>query len=203
MKIVFAFVAGIVAALASMAFAVERESSALCDTIEFQGKTWKHNPDNRVAVEEYRGNAALHLYGGDKPAYLSGVKFREGALEVDLARTDRKPPGIGFRGRDNGNWRNVILFNLRKAEHQDTREFVEQGVGTRRNGTVLLLNIRTPDPCKWLHVKATVQGRKVAVYLNGNAKPSIEVDGMFDEDEEGVVGLYGQGCFANFRYTID
>jgi UDP-N-acetyl-D-mannosaminuronic acid transferase (WecB/TagA/CpsF family) len=112
------------------------------------------------------------------------------------------------------NWHNTIIFNRWPGKDQDKSDIVEQAVVTRRNGTVLVLNIRgsgqdsIPDRMdgpEWFHAKVVVQGDGVKVYLNGGEEPSIEVGAVFDGDRKGVLGLCGGGglgfYFANFRYN--
>jgi len=209
MRGVLTFGAATIAVLGSTTFAQPTSSP---NTIEFEGKKWECHSADRVAVKEYRGKTALRIYGGyDTAAYLPDVEFHDGTIEVDMAALDRSLPGIGFRGRDNGNWCSKILFNHWRGEDQDQGEFVEQAVVTRRNGTVLVLNIRGSgqdntrdrmDGPDWFHVKAVIQADKVKVYLNGSEEPSIELGAMFDGNEKGVLGLCGGGFyFANFRYT--
>lgn len=183
------------------------------NTIEFEGNELEYHSADPVAVteEEYRGKTALRIYGGyDTAVYLPDVEFQDGTIEVDIAPLDRLIPGIGFRGRDDETWCNKILLNHWRGKKKDQGEFVEQAVVTRRNGTVLILNIRRSgrdnshdmmDGPAWFHVKAVIQADKVKVYLNGSDEPSIELGAMLDGNERGVLGLCGGGYFANFQYT--
>ncbi len=201
-------------ALGSMALAAERETSFSPTTIEFEGRRWAHDATGRFAVEEYRGKTALRLCGGyDASICLPDVEFKDGVIEVDLAALSRSTPGIGFRGRDNGKWCNRVTFNhwLRKGQVAD---ILEQAVVTRKNGTVLVLNLRGPGPDGsreswdgpgWFHAKVVVLGDTVKVYLNGSEEPAIELGAVFDKDRKGMLGLCGGGgggfYFANFRYV--
>ena len=212
MRKVLATGAAVFTVLCGTALAAEQQPPSSRSTIEFEGRTWTHDAGGRVSVEEYRGMTALCVYGGTTASvYLPDVEFQDGTIEVDVAAMGRSTPGIGFRGRDHGNWRNTVLFNHWRANDQQTSGGVEQAVVTRRTGTVLVLNIRKsgedaipggPDGPEWFHVKVVVEGGKVQVYLDGSEEPSIEVGAMFDPNEKGALGLCGRHFyFANFRYT--
>lgn len=212
MRRVLATGAAVVTVLGWTAFAAEHGLSSSRNTIEFEGRKWTHDVADRVSVEEYCGKTALRVSGGRTGSvYLPDVEFRDGTIEVDIAAIGRSTPGVGFRGRDNGNWHNTIIFNRWAGKDQDKSDVVEQAVVTRRTGTVLVLNIRKSgqhtirdalDGPEWFHVKLVVQGRKVQAYLDGSEEPSIEVGAMFDPNEKGVLGLCGRHFyFANFRYT--
>jgi len=198
MKRILTFGAAMIAVLGSAVFA---QPTSPPNTIEFEGKKWECHSADRVAVKEYRGKTALRIFGGyDTAVYLPDVEFQDGTIEVDIAPMDRLIPGIGIRGRDNGTWCNKILLNHWRGENQGQCEFVEQAVVTRRNGTVLVLNIRRSgqdntrdrmDGPDWFHVKAVIQADKVKVYLNGSDEPSIELGAMLDGNEKGVLGLCG------------
>jgi len=203
----------IVMMLGATVFATGGGSSALPDTIEFEGRKWSHHLAGRAVVEEYRGKTALCVRGvrTDCSVYLPEVEFQDGTIEFDIATPARSVPGIGFRGRANGKWRNRIMFSRRRGKGQEKRGVVEQVVVTRKASTVVLLNIResrqygVPEErggYDWLHVKVVAQGDTVKVYLNGGQAPSVVVGALFDGDEKGVLGLCGgRVCFANFRYT--
>jgi hypothetical protein len=213
-RTVFVTNLAIMTAIGLTASAVEREPIEHRSAIEFEGREWRYTRADRVAVKEYRGKTALLLSGGNGSfVYLPDVEFGDGTIEVDIAAIDRSLPGIGFRGRDNGYWRNVVFFNRWRGTENDTCDVVEQAAITHRTGTNLVLNIRTsasdgshtrPDLCEWFHVKIVVQGSSVTVYLNNSQVPSFEVGAMLDVHEKGVLGLCGNDCyFANFRYTSD
>ncbi len=182
-------------------------------TIEFEGNRWECHSADRVAVQEYRGKTVLRVDGGhDTAVYLPDVEFQDGTIEVDMATTGRSVPGIGFRGRDDGDWRNQIIFIHQRASVQNDSDFVEQAVVTRRTNTVLVLHIRksVQDGVRnsanwggWFHVKVIIKGGHVVVFLNGSEEPSFEVGAMFDANEKGVLGLCGGNfCFTNFQYTV-
>ncbi len=213
MRIILALGPAIIIVLGATALAVGHGPSTVGETIEFEGRKWRRHPTSHVAVEEFQGKTALYVQGDRRSASvcLSGVDFRDGTIEVDIAAPARFAPGIGFRGLDKGQWRNRIMFSRRRGKDEDRREVVEQAVVTRRAGTVLLLNTREPVHLgahgervtnNWFHVKVAILGDTVSVYLNGGKKPDIVIGGLFDANEKGELGFCGGHLyFANFRYT--
>lgn len=205
--------AAITTVVGATAFAAGQEPPTPGGTVEFEGRQWGRHLVSHVAVEEYRGKTALCVEGGgvNSSIYLPGVEFRDGTIEVDIATPGRSAPGIGFRGRDKGKWRNRIMFSRWRGKEDDKRGVVEQAVVTRRTSTVLHLNIRESRQYglpkglggyDWFHVKVVVQGDTAKVYLNGSKEPSIEVGAVFDANEKGEVGFCGgHFYFANFQYT--
>lgn len=61
-----------------------------------------------------------------------------------------------------------------------------------------------PDPDDWFHVKVTIKGKKIAVFVNNSSKPSLEVEKLTDT-KSGQIGLwvdYGSdGSFADLTIT--
>ena len=210
MRRALAIGAAMVAVFGSTAAVAEREAATAYRAIEFEGRTWRHSATDRVSVREYGGKTALHIRGprSTSSVFLPAVEFQNGTIEVDVAAPGRSTPTIGFRGRKNGRWTNRIVFNRWPSDDKSKRDVVEQAAVTRRASTLLLLNIRKAaregrawaEAHEWFHVKVVVLADSVKVFLNGNAKPDIEVGAMFDRGEKGVLGLCGADCyFANFR----
>ncbi|HEY9047657.1 MAG TPA: family 16 glycoside hydrolase [Ohtaekwangia sp.] len=61
-----------------------------------------------------------------------------------------------------------------------------------------------PNPDDWFHVKITVQGKLIRVYVNNSAKPSLEVESL-NENRTGRIGFWAgvtsNGSFANLKIT--
>jgi hypothetical protein len=213
-----ACVAGIALAAASLlcpvAVAQERQTGASRNlrTIEFEGRRWVTDSASQVSIEEYEGKTALFVRGGlDGLVYLPDVVFRDGTIEVDFATRPRGIPGIGFRGSENGERLDKVIFNRWRWSSATKGGAIGQAVITRRRGTLLALRIPVPKEDDsgrnlnihgWFHVKVVVHGKRVAVYLNGAEGPSIEVNEMIDDTGRGTLGVLGNHFyFANFRYT--
>ena len=182
-------------------------------SIEFEGKRWVTGSPGQITATEYEGKTALCVREStDTPVYLPDVVFRDGTIEVDLATAARSTPGIAFRGRGNGERVDRVMLNRWRRSSQHEGVLIEQAVVTRHKGTLLFLRVGVPDEKDgsgtrpefhgWFHLKLVVRGRRVAVYLDDDERPSIEIDEMLDGLEGGTLGVCGRNFyFANFRYT--
>ncbi len=195
-------------------FAADREPASERKTIEFEGRQWVTDLARVVTVKEHQGTTALCVRGrSDAYVYLADVELQDGTIELDIATEPRSMPGIGFRGRDDGNRYDKIMFARWRGASQDETEVVEQVVVTRRSGTLGLLRVRIPVPDgvgekpdlhEWFHVKVAFRGKEVKVYLNGSEDPCVELGSMFDDVGKGTLGVCGTDFyFANFRYTAN
>ncbi|NQT16716.1 MAG: hypothetical protein HQ582_28420 [Planctomycetes bacterium] len=213
-----ACVAGLVGALALCicppAFPAEGEPAAVASsgTIEFEGKRWNLDSAHSVTVEEYKGRTALGVRGRrDTYVHLADVELRDGTIEVDIAAQSRATPGVGFRGRNNGESYDRVVFGPARRSPMNQGSLLEQAVITRRGGTLLLLRLGLPaerEPGKnldlygWFHVKIVVCGQGLRVYFDDSREPIIIADKILDGDRRGTVGVCGNDFyFANFRYT--
>jgi hypothetical protein len=189
-----------------------RPASEGSHTIEFEGKRWVTDLADHVTVEQHQGKRALRVRGRtDSYVYLPHVEFRDGTIEVDIATGSRAIPGIGFHGRASGQWADRVMLNRWRRASLAGAAVIEQAVLTRREGTLLFLQVGVPgkddsgadrDSHGWFHLKVVVRGRRLAVYLDHEAQPSIEVDEMLDVIGPGTLGVCGRNSyFANFRYT--
>jgi hypothetical protein len=214
-----AFVAAVAVALAALlrptVFA-EAPAPAPSDgpqTVEFEGKRWASDLPGQVTVTEYEGKTALCVLGNiDTCVYLPDVAFRDGTIEVDVATGSRAIPGIAFRYRRDGERFDRVMLNRWRRSSMHEGPLIEQAIVTRHKGTALFLRVGVPDERDdsgtrpefhgWFHLKLVVRGRKLAVYLDDEEHPSIEVDEMLDGGEGGTLGVCGRNFyFANFRYT--
>lgn len=208
---VFLLVAGL---LGAEAFATERElaSKDRLGTIEFEGKRWVTDRARTVTIEEYKGRTALHVRGEPYTyVYLPDAGFRDGTIEVDIAAPRRSPPGIGFRGQQNGERFDRLVFRPAIRPPLDEGQVVEQLLIARRNGTLfyLLLAFSRERPAGrnveidgWFHFKVVLHGQGLDVYLNDREDPIVAADRMLDRAGRGTIGVCGSDfLFANFRYT--
>jgi hypothetical protein len=110
--------------------------------------------------------------------------------------------GVGFRRRDKDTYED---FYLRPqpgcAEAWDCTQYAPQTHG------VLLWDLypqfQSPAPLRsddWNHVKLVISGRRMHVYINGAATPTLKVGRLAGDTLEGGILLQGPGYFA--RMTI-
>jgi hypothetical protein len=153
---------------------------------------------------------------GDGVAYLEGVEFANGSIELDIKGKDvqgRSFVGVAFHGLDEKTYDGVYFrpFNF-KAEDPVRRVHAVQYIS---HPTYTWNKLRTeqpekyekaispaPDPNDWFHARIVVASPKVSVFVNDAKEPSLVVDQLSDR-KEGLVGLWvgntSGGDFANFK----
>jgi hypothetical protein len=164
-----------------------------------------------------KGKAALFTTGA---IWLEGVEFSEGTIEVDIL--GRSAPrgsnflGIAFHGTDATTFDCVYFrpFNFRAENPENAAHAVQyishpqwtwQKLRAEKTGQYEKPIAPAPDGDAWFHAKIVVAGKKVSVFVNGAAKPSLEVAGL-SERTNGKIAIWGGdagdgGHFANLKIT--
>jgi hypothetical protein len=181
----------------------------------------------KAEAVEYHGRKAVRLTrqedDGSGMAFVKGVQFHDGTIEVDVATKITRPPGVrmpGFTGvafRARPEAGHYELFYIRpgnsRAEDQAMRnhsvQYVsEPGFGwekLRRQWPFIYEAYADLKLDEWTKVKIEVRGRHAELYLNGSENPSLIVDGLKGEDLEGAVALWSysgeEAYFSNLRIT--
>ena len=175
---------------------------------------------------EYQGRKAVRLTPekpGEGVAFLRGVEFEDGAIDADVAVKLTTPPGvrnpgfigIAFRARPDAE--HYEMFYIRpgnsNAEDQAMRNHAVQYVAGPDYGWERLrrswpwvyeasANLKLES---WIHVRIEVEGRRAKLYVNGESRPALVVDGMKGQDLKGGVGLWGypgqESYFSNVRIS--
>jgi hypothetical protein len=158
--------------------------------------------DNAEFVRQlgfYRG--LLRLNSGS--AVLRGVTFASGTIEFDVNTIGRGSPGIAFRQQDDDNFE---LLYLRPdpacPAFQACMQYAPQTHG------VLLWDLfpqyQTRAPLRdngWNHVRMVVSGRRMNVFVNDVASPTLEVGRLEGDAASGGLRLQGPATFANVVIT--
>jgi hypothetical protein len=184
-------------------------------------------PGVKAEAVEYRGRKAGRLTkdAADEPAlaYVNGMQFRDGTIDVDIATRLVRPPGvrrpgftgIAFRGRDDGT--HYELFYLRPGnateDDQAKRNHSVQYTSApdfgweklRRDWPFIYESYADLQTDEWTRMKIEVHGRQGKLYVNGSDKPSLIVDGLKGEDLQGAIALWGytgqETYFSNLKIT--
>jgi hypothetical protein len=153
-------------------------------------------------------------------AWINDVSFSTGTIEIDLKGQDvfqHSFVGIAFHAINDSAFE-AIYFRPFQFRTDD---------GIRKNHAVQYINLPTntwrqlradhpgmyeniiepaPDPDDWFHVKMVITETKVMVYVNGSAKPCLEVNSL-SKIKKGRIGLYtadqSGGSFANLVVKSD
>jgi hypothetical protein len=170
-------------------------------TIAMTSDLWqtKENAEFLRQLGFYHG--LMRLNSGD--AVLKGITFSNGTIEFDVNTIGRGAPGIAFRQQDEDNFE---LLYLRPdpacPAFQACIQYAPQTHG------VLLWDLfpqyQTRAPLRengWNHIKMVVSGRRMNVFVNDAALPTLEVGRLEGDAVKGGVRLQGPGTFANMVIT--
>ena len=151
---------------------------------------------------------------GDGVAYLRGIEFGNGTIELDIRGKDlqgRSFVGIAFHGVDGTTYDAIYLrpFNFRTPDSTRRNHAVQyishpvytwQKLRAERPGTFEQPVSPAPDPNAWFHVRVVVANPKVSVFVGDAKQPSLVVD-LLNDRAKGLVGLWvgnnSEGEFAN------
>lgn len=182
-----------------------------------EGKGLKvFNRSLSVLNDGSRKGVRLSESPGDGVAYLEGVEFTNGAIEIDIRGKDVQQQsfvGVVFHGLDEKTYDAIYFrpFNF-KTEDQARRiravqyishpTYTWQKLRTEQPGKYEKPVNPVPDPNGWFHARIVVASPKVSVFVNDAKEPSLVVDQLSDR-KKGLVGLWvgntSGGDFANFK----
>jgi len=153
---------------------------------------------------------------GDGVAYVQGIEFTNGTIEVDVRGKDVQQQsfvGVAFHGVDGTTYDAIYFrpFNFR-AEEPDRRAhgvqyiahptYTWQKLRTEQPGKYERAVNPVPDPNAWFHARVLVASPKVSVFVGDAKEPCLVVDQLSNRNK-GSVGLWvgntSGGDFATFK----
>lgn len=162
-----------------------------------------------------RGNGVqFSEANGDGVAWIDGVNFANGSIEVDIKGKDvlqQSFVGITFHGVDEKTLDAIYFrpFNfhatdsvrrIHAVQYVSHPDFPWNVLRETQNAKYEKAIPSAPDPNEWFHVKIVVDYPHVTVYVNKSASPCLSVDKLNDR-QSGKVGLWvgnsSGGQFAN------
>lgn len=167
-----------------------------------------------VLSDGARKGLRLSEHPGDGVAYLDGVEFATGTIEVDVRGKDvlqQNFVGIAFHGVDGTTFDAIYFrpFNFRTADPARRVHAVQyisspgydwQRLRTEHPGVYEQPVNPAPDPNGWFHARVVVAGSKVNVFVGDATEPSLVVTPL-NQRTKGRVGLWvgnnSGGDFAN------
>jgi len=163
-----------------------------------------------------RQGVRLSEHAGDGVAYLQGVEFTNGTIELDVRGKDvpqQSFVGVAFHGVDGTTYDAIYFrpFNFR-AEDPDRRGHAVQYIAqpiypwqklrAEQPGKYERAIDPVPDPNAWFHVRVVVTSPKVSVFVDDAKEPSLVIDQLSNR-KKGLVGLWvgnnSGGDFANVK----
>ena len=190
--------------------AIEPDLAALAE-----GKGLKvFNRSLSVLNDGARKGVRLSQNPGVGVAYIEGVEFADGSLEIDIRGKDVQQQsfvGVAFHGLDEKTHDAVYFrpFNfkaedparrLRAVQYVSHPTYTWEKLRTEHPGKYEKPVSPVPDPNDWFHARIVVASPKVSVFVNDSKEPSLVVDQLSDR-KKGLVGLWvgSDGDFANFK----
>ena len=172
-------------------------------TITMTAEHWqtKENAEFLRQAGFYHG--LMRLNSGK--AVLKDITFSNGTIEFDVNTIGRGAPGIAFRQQDEGNFELVYL-----RPDPSCPAFRACVQYTPQTHGVLLWDLfpqyQARAPLRengWNHIKMIVSGRRMNIFVNDAARPTLEVGSLEGDAMKGGVHLEGPGTFANMVITPD
>jgi hypothetical protein len=153
---------------------------------------------------------------GDGIAWLKGVEFSNGIIELDIKGKDvmqQSFVGVAIHGLNNETLDAIYFrpFNFQSTDsvrkihavqYVSHPDYTWSVLREKYNGKYEKAVTPSPNGNDWFHAKIVVQFPKVTVYVNGNPEPSLVIDKLNDR-KNGKIGLWvgntSDGDFANIQ----
>jgi hypothetical protein len=153
---------------------------------------------------------------GEGVAYLQGIEFANGTIELDVRGKDvpqQSFVGVAFHGVDGTTYDAIYFrpFNFRSddpARRNHAVQYVShptytwQKLRAEQPGKYEHAVTPGPDPNAWFHVRVVVASPQVSVFVGDAKEPSLVANQLSDR-KKGLVGLWvgnnSGGDFANLK----
>lgn len=173
-----------------------------------------YNRSVEGVTEDGKKIARFDAQESDGLMVLKGVDFSDGIIEFDIKGRNvmqQSFVGIAFHVQDSLNYEAVYFrpFNFlnpdtarrgRSVQYIAMPGYPWEKLREAFPGKYENKVIPVPDPDGWFHVKLVVDGKKIAVYVNDAAAPSLQVEKLTGTKGGGVAlwaGFNSPGDFAN------
>ena len=182
------------------------------------GKLQAVNRDLVSITDHDRPGIQFSEKAGEGLAWLEGVTFANGTIELDIKGKDvlqRSFVGVAFHGQDDKTFDAVYFrpFNfitpdpirrIHAVQYIAHPDFPWKRLRDEQNGKYEKPVVPVPDPNQWFHAKIVVDYPHVQVFVNNSSEPSLSVD-QLNGRTQGKLGLWvGEGSggdFANLTIT--
>ncbi len=184
-----------------------------------KGKGWKVvNRNVSLISEDGKKGIRFDEKEGVGVAWLEDHKFKNGTIEFDVKGKNvlqKSFVGIAFQAIDETNYDAVYFrpFNF-KSEDPERRSHAVQYIASPDYGWKKLRDEfpgkyeqpvePAPNPDEWVHARIVIDGKKVSVFVNDAAEPSLTVEKL-TASREGKIGLWigdnSDGAFSNLKIT--
>ena len=153
---------------------------------------------------------------GEGAAYLEGVQFANGTIDLDIRGRDLQGQsfvGVAFHGVDSTTHEAIYFRPFNFLADDSTRRahavqyisqptYTWQKLRTEHPGMYEKPVNPAPDPNGWFHARVVIAGSQVSVFVDGATEPSLVVTRLSDRTT-GLVGFWvgngSGGDFANLK----
>ena len=167
-------------------------------------------------AEGARKGVRLSEAAGEGPAYLPGIEFANGTIELDVKGKDVQGSsfvGVAFHGVDGTTYDAIYFrpFNFKTADQARVLRAVQyishpahpwQKLRAEHPGQYEKPVKPVPDPNAWFNARVVVASPKVSVFVEDAKEPCLTVNQLSDR-KKGLIGIWvgntSGGEFANFR----
>jgi hypothetical protein len=159
--------------------------------------TAEHWQSESAAFEKIQGMDAIALHQGGT-AVAKDISLKDGTIEFDV-QPMVMGTGMVFRRQDDKTYE-MFYFrpNGKCAEAPDCLQYAPE------THNILLWDVfpqyQVPAPIhdgEWNHVKLVISGKRMNMYINHSATPTLKVGRLEGDATDGAIGLSGPGYFAN------
>lgn len=155
---------------------------------------------------------------GEGPAYLPGIEFTNGTIELDMKGKDVQGAsfvGVAFHGVDGTTYDAIYFrpFNFKTEDQARVLRAVQyvshpanpwQKLRAEHPGQYEKPVKPVPDPNAWFHARVVVASPTVSVFVGDAKEPCLTVNQLSDR-KKGLVGIWvgntSGGDFANFKIS--
>ena len=153
---------------------------------------------------------------GEGPAYLPGIEFANGTIELDMKGKDVQGSsfvGVAFHGVDGTTYDAIYFrpFNFKTADQARVLRAVQyvahpthpwQKLRAEHPGQYEKPVKPVPDPNAWFHARVVVASPQVSAFVGDATEPCLTVN-QLSERKKGLVGIWvgntSGGDFANLK----
>ena len=194
----------------SVAIAAHTAGAAELIRVPFTQNQWTAvhplpgDPKTDAAFMQHEGfpQGVLALKAGELA--LNGFRFRDGTIEFDIKPTGADIPGIRFRQKDAGNAEEFYVRSFPDCRaSEDCIQYAPVIHGFMLWDAYPQYQTVAPVLEGWNHVKLVVSGRRMNVFINRSATPTLAVGELQADAAEGGIEVRGPAYFANLTLTPD
>lgn len=200
-------------------FRIGGQSKTLEPDLAFLADGKGLNASNRTIsrlTDGPRKGVRLSEAAGEGPAYLPGIEFANGTIELDIKGKDVQGAsfvGVAFHGVD-GTAYDAIYFRpfnfktedparaLRAVQYVSHPAHPWQKLRADHPGQYEKPVKPVPDPNAWFHARVVVASPRVSVFVDEANEPCLTVNQLSDR-KKGLVGVWvgntSGGDFASFK----